>query len=88
VEESIVIPIYRKGDKTECSNYGGISLLHTTYTILSNILLSRLTAYAEEIIGDHQYGFRCNRTNANHILFICEILEKNGNKTKQCISFL
>ena len=28
-----------------------------TYKILSNILLSRLTPYAEEIIGDHQCGF-------------------------------
>jgi len=36
--------------------------LPTTYEILSNILLSRLTAYAEEILGDHQRGFRRNRS--------------------------
>jgi hypothetical protein len=36
---------------------GGISLLPTTYKILSNILLSRLIPYAEEIIGDQQCGF-------------------------------
>jgi hypothetical protein len=35
----------------------GISLLPTTYKILSNILLSRLIPYAEEVIGDHQCGF-------------------------------
>jgi len=33
------------------------SLFSTTYKILSNILLSRLTPKAEEIIGDHQCGF-------------------------------
>jgi hypothetical protein len=33
------------------SNYRGISLLSTRYKTLSNILLSRLTPYAEEIIG-------------------------------------
>ena len=43
--------IYKKGDKTDCSNYTGVSLLPTTYRILSNILLSRLTPYAEEITG-------------------------------------
>jgi len=31
--------------------------LSTTYTILSNILLSRLTPYAEKIIGDHNVDF-------------------------------
>jgi hypothetical protein len=51
------VPIYKKGDKTDCSNYRGISLFSTTYKILLSILLSRLTPYAEEIIGDHQSGF-------------------------------
>jgi hypothetical protein len=50
-KESIIVPIYKKGDETDCSNCRGISLLTTTYKILSNILLSRLTPYAEKIWG-------------------------------------
>jgi hypothetical protein len=42
-------------------NSSGISLLPTSYKILSNILLSRLNPYADEIIGDDQCGFRRNR---------------------------
>ena len=76
-KELIIVPIYKKGDKTDCSNYRGISLLQTTYKILSNILLSRLTSYAEEIIGDHQCGFRRNRPTADHIFYIPQIPEKN-----------
>ena len=42
-KESIIVPNYKKGDKTDCSNNGGISLLRTIHKILSNILLSSLT---------------------------------------------
>ena len=50
-KESIIVPIHKNGDKTDCNNYRGISLLPTTYKILSNILHSRLVTYTKEIIG-------------------------------------
>ena len=73
--------MYKKRDKKVCINYRGISLLPTTYQILSNILLSMLTPYAEEIIGDFQCGFRSNRPATDHIFCIRHIpvktMEKN-----------
>jgi hypothetical protein len=42
-KESIVVPVHKKGDKTDCGNYRGVLLLSTSYKILSNILLARLT---------------------------------------------
>jgi len=56
-KESIIVSIYKKGDKIDCRNYRGMSLLPTMYKILSNILLLRVTPHAEEIIGDHLCGF-------------------------------
>ena len=73
-KESIIVPIYKKGDETDCNNYRGLSLLPTTYKILSNILLSNLTPYADEITGDHQCGFRRNRSITDHIFCIRQIL--------------
>jgi len=75
-KELIILHIYKKGVKTDCSNYRGISPLPTMYKILSNILLSRLTPYAEEIIVDHPCGFRRNRSTTHHIFCSCQILEK------------
>jgi hypothetical protein len=37
-KESIIVPVQKKGDKTDCNNYHGISLLSVSCTILSNIL--------------------------------------------------
>jgi len=75
LKESIILPINKKGDKTDC-NYRGISLLPTTYKILSSILLSRLTPHAEEIIGNHQCGFRRSRSTTDHVFCIRQILEQ------------
>ena len=36
--ESIIVPIYKRGDKTDCSNFGGILFLSNMYKILSRIL--------------------------------------------------
>jgi hypothetical protein len=75
-KESIIVPVHKKGDKTDCSNYRGISLLSTSYNILSNILLSRLSPYVDKIILDHQCGFRRNGSTTDQIFCIRQILEK------------
>jgi hypothetical protein len=74
---SIIVPFHKKGDKADSNNYCGISLLSTSYKILLNILLSKLSLYVAEIIGDHQCGFRHNRSTTDQIFCICQILEKN-----------
>jgi hypothetical protein len=88
LKESIYAPIYKKGDKRDCNNYRGILLLPTTYNFfLPNILLSRITPCAEEIIGYHQCGYYA----AGQLLIMysafVEYLRENGNKWKKCISY-
>lgn len=56
-----IIPIYKKGDKSECGNYRGISLLNTTYKVLSLTILERLKPFVEEIEGEYQAGFKRNK---------------------------
>jgi hypothetical protein len=75
-KKSIIVPIYKKAVKTDCNNYRGISVLSTAYKILCNILLPRLPPYVNEVIGGHQCGSRRNRSTADQIFCIRQILEK------------
>jgi sorting nexin-29 len=68
--------IHKKGDKIDCNSYRGISLLSTAYKILSTIILARLTPYVNEVIADHQCGFRRNRSIMDQIFYIRQIVEK------------
>jgi len=87
-KESIIVPIHKKGDKTDCNNYRGISLLPTNCRILSNILFSRLIPYAKEIIGDHRVAL--DVTGRLMIIYsaFAKYLRKNGNTMKKFISSL
>jgi hypothetical protein len=87
-KKSIVVPIHKKGDKTECCNCRGLSFLPTSYKMLSSILLSRLIPCADEIIGAHQLGFRRNRSLINQIFYIRQVLEKSGSIMVKYISYL
>jgi hypothetical protein len=58
------------------------------HTFFSNVLVSRLSLYIDKITGDHQCGFRRNRSTADQIFCIRQILEKNGSITGQYLSYL
>jgi hypothetical protein len=76
-KELTIVPNYTKGNKTECSNYTGISHLSTTYKILSNILLSRLALYAQEIIGGSSAWISMQQVNYwSYILHLSNTWEK------------
>jgi hypothetical protein len=85
-KESIIVPIYKKGDKTDCSNYRGISLLSSSYKIFSSILLSRLAPYVDEIIGNHQCGFRRNGSTTDQIFLILRYWKRKMGVQWDCTS--
>jgi hypothetical protein len=73
-KESIIVQIHKKSDYTDFNNYCVVSLLSSSYNILSNILFSRLSPCIREIIGDHQCWFHCNRSHTHQISCIHQML--------------
>ena len=58
--ESIVIPLFKKGDVNNPSNYRGISLCDTSSTLYSAIINNRLREWVEQnnITTEYQAGFK------------------------------
>jgi hypothetical protein len=57
-QETIIVPIHKRGDRERCENYRGTALGNAAYRILSNIILEKITPYVEKFMGDYQNGFR------------------------------
>jgi hypothetical protein len=85
--ESIIVPTHKRSDKSDCNNYHGISVLSTSYRILSNTLLSKLSAYIDEIIVNYQCGFRRNRPTTDQIFAFVKYWRKNGSAMRQYIRY-
>ena len=47
--DGFIVPIYKKGDKNEPSNYRGITLLSTLGKLFTRILNNRLNEWAEKL---------------------------------------
>ncbi|VVC27148.1 Endonuclease/exonuclease/phosphatase,Reverse transcriptase domain [Cinara cedri] len=75
--ESLICPIFKKGNRKKVENYRGITLLNTGYKVLSLIILKRLQIYTDEIVGNYQSGFRKNKSTTDHIFVIRQIMEKS-----------
>jgi hypothetical protein len=67
---SEVIPVYKKGDPTDCNNYRPISLVSVLYKVYATILLNRLKASgAESRLWSRQFGFK-TRSSTEDALYV------------------
>jgi hypothetical protein len=73
----LLIPLLKKGEPTQCSNYRGIMLLNTTNKILTSIIRKRLTEHTETKLGEYQNGFRKGKSTIDAIHVMSQIIEKS-----------
>ena len=73
---SILIPIPKKGNVKECSNYHTIALISHASKVMLKILQARLQQYVNHELPDVQAGFRKGRGTRDQIANICWIMKK------------
>ena len=73
---SKVVPLYKKDDDSNLSNYRPISLLPSISKIFEKVLLEQLTTYLDNnnLIHNHQYGFRKRHSTEYAALHIVDYL--------------
>ena len=75
-KRSVFIPIPKKGNDKQCSNYHTIALISHASKVMLKILQARLQQYVNRELPDVQAGFRKGRGTRDQIANICWIIEK------------
>ena len=75
LEKSVFIPIPKKGNDKECSNYHTTVLISNANKVMLKILHARLQQYVNQKLPDVQAGFKKSRT-TDQIANIHWIIEK------------
>ena len=75
-ERSVFIPIPKKGNAKECSNYHTIALISHASQVMLKILQAKLQQYMNYELSDVQAGFRKDRGTRDQIANIHWIIEK------------
>ena len=69
--------MYKKGDRTDCGSYRGISLLSIAGDIFARVLLNRLSTHITPfVVPETQCGFRGNRSTVDMIFCLRQLQEK------------
>jgi len=77
--KSIIVPLPKKRDLQNCSNYRTISLISHLSKVMLQIILHRLKPQIEPILAEEQAGFRKNRSTAEQITNLRILIEKHRN---------
>ena len=75
-KRSVFIPIPKKGNAKECSNYCTVALISHASKVMLKMLETRLKQYVNGELPDVQAGFRKGRGTRDQIANICWIIKK------------
>ena len=68
--------LLKKGDRSHCSNYRGISLLSAVGKVLADVILQRLHLLVEFMYPQSQSGYRNGRSTIDGIFTLRQLMEK------------
>ena len=74
--------LFKKGDRSLCNNYRGISLLSIVGKVFADIILQRLHILAERVYAESQSGYRKGRSTIDGIFTLRQVMGKSREHQK------
>ena len=72
----VYIQSHNKGERSDCNNYRGISVLSSVGKVFARVILLRLQKLAERIYPESQCGFRAERSTICMVFSLRQLKEK------------
>ena len=77
MRDAKIVTLYKnKGERSDCNNYRGISLLSIVGKVYARVLLARLQKLADRVYPESQCGFRAGRSTIDMIFSLRQLQEK------------
>lgn len=77
-KHGIIKLLYKKGDRRNIGNWRPITLLNTSFKLLTAMIDRRLAPIVAKIVGPHQKGFVKGRFILDHVMSVKTVRENNG----------
>ena len=74
--DHLIVPLHKKGSRSECDNYRGIALLSIPSKVFARVLLNRIKPRAEALLRENQCGFRKGRGCTDQLFSLRVMMEK------------
>ena len=81
-DATIITLCKNKGDRSDCNNYRGISLMSIVGKVFARVLLTRLQVLADCVYPESQCGFRAGRSTMDMIFTVRQLQEKSREQGK------
>ena len=75
-KKAIIVPLHKKGSKSDPKNYRGISLLSISGKVFLSVLRHRYSKFLDSICREEQAGFRPGRSCVDQIFTLNRIIER------------
>ena len=89
MRDAKIVTLYKnKGERSDCNNYRGISLLSIVGKVFARVILSHLQKLAERVYPESQCGFRAERSTVNMIFSLRQLQKCREQQMPLYVAFI